>query len=112
MAQEKKTVGLRIDPDTKLWKRWEDYADEYEHSSDALRDIMRTSLCEEDTSTNVTRGVRAGLVTLLVLFLGQSHLVYGSQISMPLVAVALIAFSIVLVAPMSVNDVFPGDTHE
>lgn len=115
MADDGILVQAHIDGNSELGEQWKKHAESFDNRSEAVRHVFRDHFGEEDeedSSTDVTRGVRAGLATLLVLFLGQAHLVYGARVSMPLLAVALLAFSIVLVLPRSLKDVFSGGTHE
>lgn len=116
MADNGIMVQAHVDPDSELGEQWKKHSESFDNGSEALRDLMRDCFDDDDdvaeSSPDVTRGVRAGLATLLILFLGQAHLVYGPRVSMPLVAVALLAFAIVLVAPMSWSDVLSGGAHE
>lgn len=108
MTDEGIMVQAHIDGNSELGEQWKQHSESFDNGSEALRDLLRDSFDEDgsESSRNVTRGLRAGLVTLIILFLGQAHLVYGPAVSMPLFTVSLLVFSIVLVVPDTLGEIF------
>jgi len=92
-------VGAKISEGTTLADQWEEWADDHESKSDAVRAAIREAASDESPAAAASRGLYAGTVVLLVLVLASVRALYDTATMGILLALALGVFAVVYAAP-------------
>lgn len=99
MSNDRIHVQTDIDRETELAEKWKDWADDYNTTSDAVRQALQAGLNDDDRVDSVMRGLYAGIIALDVVLLETVRQLYGMETMFRVFGLSLVVFTVVYAAP-------------
>lgn len=100
---EEKVVQARLKPGNGLYTDFEEWEEQFQHQSEAVRAALRRGVQPDNNSNSVdiaTRATGSILIVVMMLLIAQLWVFAGGQVAMLVLVAACIVFGIALSLPI------------